>query len=159
MAQGCVCERAFLAENDVRFKKGILHEDEQWTPRMMLAADKVVYLPIDVYEYMLRENSITTSGDRPKNGEDIANTCEELYAIYSQIQDRVLRTVALRYNAKLYLKGLSILLRCKKKRKAKMSVLFGKWASVRTIIQNCVFVVFPYFYAYVIDYQLIKGRR
>ena len=159
MAQGCVCDRAFLLRNSMLFKKGIIHEDEHWTPRMMLSADKVVYFPLDIYEYMLRDNSITTSGDKPKNGEDIANTSEELYEIYSKIHDRTLRTAALRYNAKLYLKGLSILVRCKKKRKPKMQVLLGKWASIRSILQGGIFIIFPHIYANIIDYRLMRGRK
>lgn len=159
MAQGCVCERAFLLENNMLFKKGIVHEDEHWTPRMMLSADKVVYFPLDIYEYMLRENSITTSGDKPKNGEDIVNTSEELYEMYSKIQDRSFRKVALRYNVKLYLKGLSILVRCKKKWKPKNQVLFGKWVSMRSVIQSGIFIIFPRIYANFIDYKLMRGRK
>ncbi len=159
MAQACVCKREFLLNNGLFFKKGIIHEDEQWTPRAMLAADKVVYFPIDVYEYMLRDNSITTGGDKPKNGEDLANTSEELYLLYSKLPDRSFRTAALRYNAKLYLKGLSILVRCKKKRKNKTQVLLGKWASLRTVIQSGIFIIFPKFYAHKIDLRLIRGRK
>ena len=159
MAQGCVCERNFLIDDNLFFKKGIIHEDEQWTPRLMLAAKKVVSLPVDVYMYKLRENSITTSGDKPKRGEDIANTCEELYEIYSKIRESKLQVVALRYNAKLYLKGLSILVRCKRKRRPKIKLLFGNWCSLRTVIQSSMFIVFPLLYAYLIDYRMLRGRK
>ena len=108
---------------------------------------------------MIREGSITTSGDKPKKGEDLADTCEELYEIYMQSKDNIFRKVALRYNAKLYLKGLSILVRCGKKRRVEKRLFFGGWASLRTTMQGILFCLFPKFYAKVIDYKLTGGKR
>ena len=158
MAQGCVCERSFLLDKNLIFKKGIIHEDEQWSPRMMLAADKVTYLPVDVYKYMLREGSITSCGDKPKKGQDIADTCEELFDIYMQSKDLEFRKVAFRYNAKLYLKGLSILKRCGEKRKVRKKMILGRWAFPRILLQGGMFLLLPKFYAHVIDLKLIRGK-
>ena len=36
-----IYRRAFILDNNLLFKKGILHEDEEWTPRVMANAKKV----------------------------------------------------------------------------------------------------------------------
>ena len=43
--------RAFLVENDLRFCKGIAHEDEEFTPRALLAAQTVVLTDHAFYHY------------------------------------------------------------------------------------------------------------
>lgn len=52
--------RAFLNEHDLRFREGILHEDVEFTPRIMMQCGKVVELPDRLYHYLVRENSIST---------------------------------------------------------------------------------------------------
>lgn len=86
-----VYKRSFLIENDLRFKKGILHEDEQFTPRAFLKAKTVVNTYISFYRYVLREDSITTARDLRKNGADIYDTCQELLVYYQKVQDVQLR--------------------------------------------------------------------
>ena len=55
-----IYNREFLLHNDLWFKKGILHEDEQFTPRALLKSEKVVVSNKLFYHYIIRENSITT---------------------------------------------------------------------------------------------------
>lgn len=86
-----VYRRAFLEDNNLEFKYGIAHEDDHFTPRAFLAAEKVVNTKVCFYNYVIRENSITTKKDLRKNARDLYNTCIELLDIYSTIEDEDLR--------------------------------------------------------------------
>lgn len=90
-----VYKREFLENNNFEFKYGILHEDEQFTPRILLKADSVLYTSIAFYNYRIRSNSITTNGDKRKNASDLYNTCLELEFIFSKLQDKQIKKVAL----------------------------------------------------------------
>ena len=87
--------REFLNENGLRFKKGILHEDERFTPEMLLLAGSVVYSGESFYHYIVREGSITTSKDFRRNVRDLYNSALELGEIYLALEDRVLRNYLL----------------------------------------------------------------
>lgn len=47
--------------NDCRFKEGIYFEDTEWTPRLLRHAIKVTSTDLMVYNYLIREGSITKS--------------------------------------------------------------------------------------------------
>lgn len=51
--------REFLLKNNLFFLEGVLHEDNEFTPRLYLCAEKVKYLHYEFYQYIIRENSIT----------------------------------------------------------------------------------------------------
>lgn len=82
-----VYRRMFLEEHDLRFKTGILHEDEEFTPRAFLAAEAVVDSGVCFYYYVVRDGSITTQKDLRKNARDFYATCQMLSARYSQLTD------------------------------------------------------------------------
>lgn len=86
-----VHSREFLLRNDLRFKCGITHEDEQFTPRAFLAAQRVIESGVCFYRYIIREGSITTQKDLRKNGADLYATCLELKARYDKLEDEELR--------------------------------------------------------------------
>ena len=44
--------RGFLNDNNLRFKKGILHEDENFTPKVFLCAKTIIYTGINFYNYV-----------------------------------------------------------------------------------------------------------
>ena len=90
-----IYRREFLRENHLSFKPGILHEDEQFTPRTFLAAGSVVESGICFYHYIIRTDSITTQCDLRKNAADLYNTCLELTALYEQLADRELKNLLL----------------------------------------------------------------
>ena len=90
-----VYRREFLSDNNLWFKKGILHEDEQFTPRAFLKASSVVVTGIEFYHYVIRSNSITTKKDKRKNGSDLYETCCELEKIFFDIEDEILRDLLL----------------------------------------------------------------
>ncbi len=53
--------REFLLKNNLFYKEGRIYEDMEMLPRLFLAAQKVVYLNYIFYNYVIRENSITTT--------------------------------------------------------------------------------------------------
>ena len=94
----------FLLNNKLEFKVGLLHEDEQFTPRAFLKAKEVMGTDIIFYNYLIRDGSITKSRDRTKNGIHIVQTCYELADIYEAIEDEALKRML---NNSLVLKYLS----------------------------------------------------
>ena len=59
--------RSFLIENNLCFREGILHEDNEFTPRACLKAKKVTVIPDVLYNYRVRPGSImTTRGMKSK---------------------------------------------------------------------------------------------
>ena len=54
-------KRDYLLDNDLYFEKDLIHEDELWTPEVMLNSSSVLYLGEKVYCYRIRENSIMES--------------------------------------------------------------------------------------------------
>jgi hypothetical protein len=82
-----VYNRDFLNKNKLRFKYGILHEDEEFTPRVLLVADKIIYSGVRFYHYVVRNDSITTKIDKRKNIKDFTDTALELEEMYKNIED------------------------------------------------------------------------
>ena len=68
----------FLKSNDLFFKKGIYHEDEQWTPRVFLTAQKVKMIDCMYYVYEEREGSIMKQKDFTKHILDLISTVKEI---------------------------------------------------------------------------------
>ena len=86
-----IYSRKYMTDKNLKFKVGILHEDEQFTPRAILAAESVVCTGEVFYHYIIREASITTKPDKRKNLADIYQTCLELSELYASIEDRKFR--------------------------------------------------------------------
>ena len=56
-----VVRRSFLQEQGVKFYEGIIHEDELYTFRTMIPAERAAYIPRILHHRRLRQHSITTS--------------------------------------------------------------------------------------------------
>ena len=64
-----------LKIEDCLFTEGIHFEDVDWTPRMLLAAKRVNSTPMVVYNYLVREGSITQTGtDETKKRKNIEDS-------------------------------------------------------------------------------------
>lgn len=86
-----IYRREFLQENRLVFKPGILHEDEQFTPRAFLSAERVIESGICFYHYITRDDSITTQQDLRKNAADLYDSILELTDLYKQLADQKLK--------------------------------------------------------------------
>lgn len=83
----------FLNANNLYFKKGILHEDEEFVPRAFLEAHSVMHLNYNFYNYMIRKDSITTHDDFSKNAFHLFNTLHQLEPIYDSIQNDKIKNI------------------------------------------------------------------
>ena len=61
-ACGYVFRKTLIGEN-IRFSTGIYHEDEEFTPKVVVNAGKLLYTDSTAYFYTLRNGSITTKKD------------------------------------------------------------------------------------------------
>lgn len=78
--------RQFLLDNELWFREGILHEDNQFTPRVCLKAQRVKVIPDVLYNYRVRPGSImTTRGMRSK--ESLILIANELSALFEKEKD------------------------------------------------------------------------
>ncbi len=67
----------FLDEHQLRYKKGALHEDVEFTLRALLQASDILELQDVLYHYIVRENSISTQKDKTKDIVDIFRSLDE----------------------------------------------------------------------------------
>ena len=63
--------------SELRFTPGILHEDEEFTPQLLLRAEHVYPTDAHAYYYCLRPNSITSTTDEQK----VQKRLDDLHAI------------------------------------------------------------------------------
>lgn len=87
MPNVCVCggfyRRSFLIENNLYFEPGIYHEDNYFTPQVLLAAKHVSSINEDVYAYRIRKGSITAHVTE-KHIKDLLSIARNLYARYEK---------------------------------------------------------------------------
>lgn len=92
--------RQFLAENRLHFREGILHEDNEFTPRACLAAKTVKVIPDVLYHYRVRPGSImTTRGLRSK--ESLILIANDLAALFARTEG-IDRTTVYRHLTQCY---------------------------------------------------------
>ena len=105
-AWSSIYERNFLINNNLKFWVGKLHEDEDFSPRALLAANTVLSMNKNFYHYIIRENSITTSKNKVKNAKDIFEICRSLDKIYENIEDISLKKMLMTHSAKICFKAI-----------------------------------------------------
>ncbi len=71
-AWGYIFRRAILGS--LRFTPGLLHEDEEFTPQLMLRAEKVYSTKSEAYFYRKREQSIMSNDDADHNNKRLDDT-------------------------------------------------------------------------------------
>lgn len=144
-------KKEFLKTNQIFFKKGIFHEDEQWTPRVFLKAEKVKYTKFAFYNYIIRQESITSSKNKFKNGVDLVNTCYELEKIYGDIKDKELREELNDYLVMLFLHAVNAGNLYDKKYDTlyNKNFLIGKSKSLRNKIKSGLFILNRNLYRYI----------
>ncbi|MCR5131245.1 MAG: glycosyltransferase [Prevotella sp.] len=81
-ACGYLFRRAILTS--LKFTPNMLHEDEEFTPMLMLRAEKVVETDAQAYYYRTRETSITHEEDEAHIEKRLADTEQILYKLQEQ---------------------------------------------------------------------------
>ena len=78
--------RQFLEQTGLRFREGILHEDNHFTPRVCLAAQRVAVIADPLYHYRIREGSIMTTRSL-RSRQDMLRIANDLAALFAQRTD------------------------------------------------------------------------
>lgn len=96
-------KRKFLQDNQLQFLPGVYHEDIDFTPRVLLKAEKVVYTGIAFYHYMTNDASISARKDKRKNCSDIYRICCSLKDDVEVKKNKVLRKRLNNYLCECYM--------------------------------------------------------
>lgn len=136
-----ICKKSFINEHGLFFKKGILHEDEEWTPRMLACAKHVKTLNQSFYVYVVRNNSIMTANKNLKNLSDFSMTMKSLLMLFSSLNDLKLYRMV---KTDLVDKYLSIFSRCYVQRSERKKLLAKKELDGDIISKKTRFKLFLY---------------
>ena len=84
-AQITIYKKAFLMKHNLQFKRGIFHEDAEFTPRAYFFVKKIAIKNYHFYYQILNPNSITQTIN-PKKGFDLIDVANSLYKFQQEIQ-------------------------------------------------------------------------
>lgn len=90
-AQYHICKKDLIVKNKLYFQKGILHEDELWTPKILLTAKTIYYSDRYFYYHYMREGSIMHSNNFENRGKSLVRITKGLLKYYSTIEQTDLR--------------------------------------------------------------------
>lgn len=82
VAQNRVYRKGFIKENDLKFKVGILHEDELWFFETMLKARNVKFISDETYFYRTDNEDSITKKLSDRNLESYIEILNEVYTKY-----------------------------------------------------------------------------
>ena len=77
-AWAAIYRRSFLEARRLKFMEGVLHEDQEFTPRAYFMAKRIAFENIVVYNYVQRSGSIMKS-ENPKKTTDLVKICKSLW--------------------------------------------------------------------------------
>lgn len=83
-AQFHIARRNFIEENGFSFYDKILHEDELWTPQLLLKAEKIYYSNLNLYFHYMRDGSIMHSSNMERSGMSDLIVTDKLKDIYDK---------------------------------------------------------------------------
>ena len=89
-----IYKKEYLIANNLYFEKGLIHEDELWTPKTLLMANKVYYVNEEFYKYRIRNNSIMrdNKANERKHIKALIYIYSSLYYYYNfKIDDLILK--------------------------------------------------------------------
>lgn len=108
-----IYRRGFLERYGLKFMEGILHEDQEFTPRAYFLARRIAFEDVAVYNYYQRQGSIMKSIN-PKKTQDLLTICQRLWDFameHTQIESAI-RYVFINRVSFLFSQALSNLCRC-----------------------------------------------
>lgn len=148
--------KKLIIDNNLFFKSGILHEDEWWTPQILMNAEKVYYSGYYFYYHVFRENSITSSkSNLKKRGKDLVNTAfflSQLIKMQPLNTDREFIVLFSDYILMLFLSGYysGKLYDERKKEKVRDKRFVVSHAhSFRNKLKMLIFCISPKYYCYI----------
>ncbi len=142
-----IYKKELITDNNLYFKSGILHEDERWTPEMLLKSHTIYTSDIVIYHYVQRENSITHKKDRTKNAIDLISTCNYLDSL--DITDFQLKRLFRNRQAMVYMRATVIGKLFKKKNAISRSYPLMHSYKIFDIIKSIIYLFSPRFYCFI----------
>lgn len=106
-----IYKREFLINEGLLFEKGLIHEDEMWSPKVLLKACTILYLNKVIYKYRIRNNSIMRDSEKNYRKHLINQIYifESLFVYYdNKIEDKKLLKKLNDFTAGRYLHCLSV---------------------------------------------------
>lgn len=88
-----IYKNSFIKDNNFEFLQGYYHEDIDWTVKIMLKAEKVIYINKLFYMYRQRDGSIMQSKDYTKNAKDMIEICLNNIRLIDMEKDEDLKTL------------------------------------------------------------------
>lgn len=88
-AQYHICKLDLIKDNNLYFMKGIIHEDELWTPQIILNSNSINYTGLNVYYHYMRKNSIMHASKIERSGECdyiVSNLLFQIFDKYSNLK-------------------------------------------------------------------------
>lgn len=85
--QSSVVRDQSLGETNILFTPGIYFEDTDWTPRMLVKAKRVASTETVVYNYLMREGSITNAVNRSKQKKVLDDKMHLIATLQKQAMD------------------------------------------------------------------------
>lgn len=85
-----IARASILQKKGNSFKDGIYFEDVEWTPRILLQAQRIASSPLMVYNYLFRDNSITRNVDicrKRKSINDKLSLIQSLQSMSGSVND------------------------------------------------------------------------
>jgi len=109
-AQYYICRADIVANNSLSFEKGLLHEDEMWTPILLLHSKKIFYCNYRFYYHLMRPFSIMHSDNLIRRGESLITIANTLIPIYKEYEKQGYQLKYLKDRvASFYLQAFSFL--------------------------------------------------
>lgn len=84
---------AVFNDNNIRFKKGRLYEDIEILPRIYLCTNTISYVDFPFYNYVIRENSITTSIKNEKHRSSYLQNLQSWKQLFDSVDDKELQSI------------------------------------------------------------------
>ena len=122
VAQNRLFKRSFLERNNLKFKNGILHEDELWFFETMFRAKNIKFINQETYLYRTDNSESITKNVGDRNLESYLIILENIFNhYYKNINDSYTKAVVSRYLN--YLKKLIIDFSIREKSKLSAAIL------------------------------------
>ena len=154
-AQFFIVNREFILSTKLKFKPGILHEDNHYTPRLLYFAKMIRRTNHVLYHSYINSNSITTTPNS-KRSFDLLSTCNDLSLFadnhyFSKKEEKMWnKFIAITLNSALFL-----IKNHREDIKIKFNRLFYRMrhsGSIRHIIEG---IIFKYSKNYILIYNLL----
>ena len=103
VAWGNLYRRQYLLDNNLFFRKGFIHEDNEFFPRLYLNANKIVGVSATPYNYVVREGSIQTNTKTKKRQKCLDVIFTDWLRFFSEVSDEDTRKALYNYMITTYL--------------------------------------------------------